>query len=386
MIRPTTYTIFLSRPSDVESDIDVVKEAVADANVLAAPLGVHFGLFDWRENATPGLAAEPQARINDQADGYDVLLALVGATLGTPTLNHDSGTVEEIESAIRNAESSRFGNDSVLIFFKDVSLSMSSDLEEAKRVQILKQSLGPRGILYKQYNDDESLRQGVLRCIGVLIASHFAGKKETASAQSDPVILETEPDFDEDIDDLGLIDYGQIAEEEMKAATLSAGAVGTAMRFLGEFVDSKAPMLTAAQTADDKREVKSTLSDVANAMETCAETIVDQGDEMTLRLKRALSATRSIIDIQGSDLSPTAAQGELELAVTMTDDLAETLQTVIGQLSGFRSSISTLPRLTRELNTGKRKLLQAVERLISCLEEMSEEILAINSFARSHIE
>lgn len=386
MIRPTTYTVFLSRPSDIESDIEVVKEAISDANFLAEPLGVRFATFDWRENATPGLAIEPQARINAQADGYDVIIALLGATLGTPTLHRASGSVEEIEDAIARSASSIFGNDSVMIFFKDVKLNLSSDLDEAKKVQELKHGLGPRGILYRSYGADEDLRQGILRSLGVLMAAHVG---LSSSSRLSPVLPTDINDGQshEEVEslELGLMDYGQMAAEDIEIATKAASELGSAMRKLGEIVTEKTPEFVDANASDNKTKVRNVIAEIADAMEDCAKEIQSEGDIMADKFKSCLSSLRNIIDIQSTDLSKTESAAELMVAEKITSELSETLTSVIDQIKSFKSGIVTLPRLTKELNIAKRKLLISTENLIVSMVEIADEVSAINSFARSNL-
>lgn len=386
MIRPTTYTVFLSRPSDIESDVEVVKEAISDANFLAEPLGVRFATFDWRENATPGLAIEPQARINAQADGCDVIIALLGATLGTPTLHQVSGSVEEIEGAIARSANSIFGNDSVMIFFKDVKLNLSSDLDEAKKVQDLKHGLGPRGILYRSYGADEELRQGILRSLGVLMASHVGVSASSRSSLVLPSDINDGQSHEEVENlELGLMDYGQMAAEDIEVATKAASELGDAMRRLGEIVTEKTPEFVDANASDNKAKVRDVIAEIAGAMDDCAKEIQSEGDVMADKFKSCLSSLRNIIDIQSTDLSKADSDAELVVAEEITSELSETLISVIEQIQSFKSGIVTLPRLTKELNAAKRKLLISTENLIVSMGEIADEVGAINSFARSNL-
>jgi hypothetical protein len=98
---PTLYRIFVSGPADVSADMEVVKSAIAEASLLTNPLGVRFEAFDWHE-VSPGMAEEAQARINEQIGGYHAFLSIMGGKVGSPTKNYSSGTIEEVEIALKS--------------------------------------------------------------------------------------------------------------------------------------------------------------------------------------------------------------------------------------------------------------------------------------------
>ena len=250
-----------------------------------------------------------------------------------------------------------------------------------KKVQELKQSLGPRGILYKSYDSDEILREGVLRSLGVLLASHAQGVTPRLSyiVPVDVVI----DDQDAELAELGLMDYSQISADDIEVATRAAKDLGDAMKLLGDIVVSKTPEIVLAQEGDNKPAMRGIISEVAEAMIQCSESIHRDGLIMADRFKSSLSAIRSILDIQNVDLSEEVSRQELEIAGEITTSLLDTIAGVIPQIESFREGISTLPRLTKELNSAKRKLLISTENLIVLMREISEEIAAVNEFSKS---
>lgn len=389
MARTVQYTIFLSRPSDVESHMESVKQAVLDANLVAAPLGVRFEIFDWREDATPGLASEPQARVNEQSNHHDALIAVIGGTLGTPTAGHASGTVEEIERAIEKSSTSVFGQNSVMIFFKDVQLTLSSDLDDAKRVQVLKNGLGPRGILYRAFSDDDKLREGVLRCIGVLIANHLSSSEVVRTIDlrkpENEKLVEDDPDAADllDSDDLGILDYSQIIADRIEAAIKSAGEIQHAMESLSRQTTESSSEVSLAVASDDNSRKKKIINEVASAIDECATGIEGNGEEMRAHFGAALEAIRAVIDIQASDLSPEAAIGEIDIVVEMTASLDPTFETTASQIADFGETLAGLPRLTKELNLAKRRLLKATETLVADLAALRVENASLHAYAVS---
>ena len=68
------YTVFLSGPSDVSSDIALVRQVIEDVNILMYHSDVRFVCRHWIDDVTPGAGAEPQDRINSQLTDYDVIV------------------------------------------------------------------------------------------------------------------------------------------------------------------------------------------------------------------------------------------------------------------------------------------------------------------------
>jgi hypothetical protein len=315
-------------------------------------------------------------------------MAVIGGTLGTPTAGHASGTVEEIERAITKSATSVFGQNSVMIFFKDVQLALSSDLDEAKRVQDLKSGLGPRGILYRAFSDDDALREGVLRCIGVLIATHLsasdAGRPtEVADEERPDLSLASQSDDLPEPEDLGILDYSQIINERIDAATESTGQIQQALESLGRQTTEASSEISAAISSGDNSRKKRIINEVAKAIDDCATSIEGSGEEMRAQFGGALEAIRAVIDIQASDLSPEDANEEINIVIQMTDSLDPTIETTGSQIAGFGDTLAQLPRLTKELNAAKRRLLKIIEALVADLAAIRIENASLHAYAVS---
>jgi hypothetical protein len=91
--------------------------------------------MNWEEYVSPGIDAEPQTLINKQLlRSYDMLIAIFGTKLGTPTGSHRSGTLEEIEHAIGRNDSV-FGEYRVQVYFKDAIESLR-DVDPAELSEV----------------------------------------------------------------------------------------------------------------------------------------------------------------------------------------------------------------------------------------------------------
>lgn len=113
------FRVVVASPSDVFEARKAVFEVVDELNRAFEAQRVAVRGLGWEEYVTPGVGAEAQEVINEQLLGeYDILVALFGFKLGTPTRNALSGTVAEVERAIKNLDSP-MGKHRVQVYFRD---------------------------------------------------------------------------------------------------------------------------------------------------------------------------------------------------------------------------------------------------------------------------
>ncbi|UPO76394.1 DUF4062 domain-containing protein [Arthrobacter sp. Helios] len=142
-----TYTahvlsVMIASPSDLPHARDAMEEAIRSWNV-AHSRNRQIVLLPWRweENAVPTLGDRPQALINAQGvDQSDIVFALFGSRLGSPTGEAISGTVEEIERAEQQGKH-------VHVYFSNGPLPNDVDVEQLAAVREFKEALLKRGLL-----------------------------------------------------------------------------------------------------------------------------------------------------------------------------------------------------------------------------------------------
>lgn len=279
-----------------------------------------------------------------------------------------------------------------MILFKDVALSIDSDLEKAKQVQVLKSSLGPRGILYRSFGGDDDLRESVFRCMGVLIANHVNGQIATTPSP-EPIVDSSESIIIDDneicistiADELGILDYAQIIEDHITKATKASLVISNAMQELTAATTQATEGMSLAAAAENQLEKKKIINDVAKAIDFCADIFERNANEVHVEFRHSLDAIRELIDIQISDLSREQSGEEVSIIFDMTKSLEPTITETMQQTADFGSSIAGLPRLTKELNAAKRRLQRAVESLVSGLSDVRSENNALHAYAASKI-
>lgn len=100
--------IMIASPSDVREAREKVAEAIALWNQkFGFECQLFFRALRWEEDVVPEVTGKDgQTNINEQlCDKSDVVIALFGKKLGTPTKCYPSGTVEEIEVHIKQEKS-----------------------------------------------------------------------------------------------------------------------------------------------------------------------------------------------------------------------------------------------------------------------------------------
>ncbi|BCW05647.1 DUF4062 domain-containing protein [Arthrobacter sp. NtRootA1] len=135
-------SVMIASPSDLPQARDAVEEAIRSWNV-AHSRNRQIVLLPWRweDNAVPTLGNRPQALINAQGvDQSDIVIALFGSRLGSPTGEAISGTVEEIERAEQQGKH-------VHVYFSNGPLPNDVNVEQLGAVREFKNALLKKGLL-----------------------------------------------------------------------------------------------------------------------------------------------------------------------------------------------------------------------------------------------
>jgi len=122
--------VMIASPGDVAEERKIVTEEIHrwnDANAVARRIVLLP--VKWETNSTPQFGNPPQTIINRQLlDEADIVVAIFGSRIGTPTEAHVSGTVEEIKKHVASGKTAK-------IYFSDVPVPPSS-LDPAQYAQL----------------------------------------------------------------------------------------------------------------------------------------------------------------------------------------------------------------------------------------------------------
>jgi len=144
------YDVLLSCPSDIQQHMYIIEGIIVYVNRIFEPRGFYFCLKNWSRDVLIGTGT-PQDEINLQiVNDTDAIIALFGAKLGTPTLNNESGTIEEITVCAEKHKQ-------VFVLFSK-NVDANTNTKELKKVQDFKKKY--KGI-YKEFESEPDLESKI---------------------------------------------------------------------------------------------------------------------------------------------------------------------------------------------------------------------------------
>ncbi len=147
-------SVLVSSPSDVAAECATILTAIRDWNSAhSRDLGIMLDAIQWQTHAYPESGDRPQALINKQiVDESDMVVAVFGHRIGTPTGAAQSGTIEEIERL-------RDKGKHVAVYFSNAPIPRDHDPEQLRLLNEYKQSLKPN-TLYWTFESTQELYTG----------------------------------------------------------------------------------------------------------------------------------------------------------------------------------------------------------------------------------
>lgn len=348
----------------------MLKQVIAELNILFKSMGLEFESFHWVDDVTPGITDNAQSRINAQASGYDIIIALLGSRLGTPTAEWDSGTVEEIELAITDSENKTFKEDSIIVAFKNVQLdTVSGNLEEAARVQKFRKNLSGR-LIYKEYEDDTDLKAVFLGALSPILHKHILSdqyndnnyiKSHTAEFVKGGE-LGGEISVEDDLDDTdGLLDLVVSSEKNLGAATKSLNNITSAASNVGETMERVASDISSGKKDGDVAFMVRSMKEISESMSVAADIFESESYLMKLAFESAIDDVEKILEISRDDFD----ESEVDTSI-LTNSLEELHENMLGglePLSNFRNMLMSLPKIDKGLNRAKIRLMKSLDLL-----------------------
>lgn len=160
----TVLRVLVASPSDVPKARDAVESAIHSWNSShAATRSIVLLPWRWESSSVPLLGDHPQSIINEQGvDGADIVVALFGSRLGSPTREAVSGTVEEIERAVNSGKP-------VHPYFSTAPLPHDVDTSQLDGLRQFRQEISERGLL-GEFDDVRQLESQIWAAIELDLA------------------------------------------------------------------------------------------------------------------------------------------------------------------------------------------------------------------------
>ena len=377
----TIVQVFVSSPSDLGPERELLESLAQELNrTWSKTLGVVFELVRWESNVRPAAGGDPQTLINAQIpNDYDVFIGMLWGRFGTPTPRAMSGTLEEFNHAMERRERETTTPE-VMVYFKDAPLPPSKiDPSQLKLVQEFRASLADRGVLYSTFETETDFQNSIRAHLSSL-AQKFASPVSFDSRRNATQVQKPDQSTDEQVDDLGYLDYLEVYEVRMAEMTSTLESISTATQRIGEQMAGRAREITALDESqknskDARRVIKLGADDMiayAAIVRRQLPLFSDSRDDALNALTSALVLYEDFSETDEDQLKGLRGSlAELQLAASGSKE----------GLLGFRSSIEGFPRLTSELNRAKKavlgqldNLLADVDRTVSIIQNILESI------------
>jgi hypothetical protein len=157
--------VMIASPADTVEARDAVEAAIYSWNQANAQnKQVILQPWRWETSSVPQLGDHPQSLINAQGvDESDLVFALFGGRLGSPTPGAVSGTVEEIERALEQRRP-------VHLYFSTAPLPNDIDTEQLEGLRVFKQQIREKGLL-GEFSNVSQLEHEIWKAIEFDIAN-----------------------------------------------------------------------------------------------------------------------------------------------------------------------------------------------------------------------
>lgn len=362
-------SVFVASPGDVEAERGKLEDVIRELNVAwSRELGVRLDLVRWETHAYPGIGVDAQEVINDQIpDDYDLFVGIMWCRYGTPTGRAGSGTVEEFDRAKARYD---FDSNSVrlMIYFKDEPIPPSQlDPNQLAKVNEFRDSLGDEGALYWKFNEIDQFEK-LIRLHLTRQVQAWKNRSIATDTKVDSYTDDQEPTLQED-DDEGILDLMDVFEDKFAELTEISQRIATATEELGKkMMDRTAEMERLPKDAqgnanrkDAKRFIAKAASDMTQYTTRIEAELPLFSDAMNTGMNSFIKAATMSVDLNSDDDDIQQAKEGLDAVVSLRSVLATSKES----MNEFRETITTLPRMTTNLNRAKRGTTSALDRLLA---------------------
>ncbi len=164
VFRATVFNVMIASPWDVSSERRIVRDVVLGWNAInAGAKEIVLLPVGWETHSYPAMGDHPQNILNEQVlASCDLLVAIFGSRIGTPTNRFISGTVEEIETHLEAGKP-------VMIYFYTGQVSLPDhDPEQYRRLEEFRESCRKRG-LYETFGSHDDFKEKFSRQLDLMM-------------------------------------------------------------------------------------------------------------------------------------------------------------------------------------------------------------------------
>lgn len=366
--------IFLSSPSDVQVERDIVKSIIQEWNQRRGrDSSCMFSLLTWEDSVTSELENDGQDSINSQiGDTYDVILGLMWGRFGSPTAREDSGTLEEFRRALNRKRE----GDPVRIsfYFKTLDIPYEKmDPDQIKKVKEFKDIFQKEGGLTRDFTNGEELRSQIN-----LLLEHIAKNKDTyptdsspesypepkakrsklGDDQAQPKAQPAQVEGDSANSDWGLIDITERMQELTDEFSTESEEWASQTKALGDAAIKGSEELESLSRfgQPSSSDIKKSIEKVAISFDKNAEFCEKHSPKIVGLMQDITKLNEQRVSIM-EDFS--YSDEDIEEHIESLIELSNTIHSTIDSTQGLLDSIEKMPRMTKRFNESRRRVIFA---------------------------
>lgn len=159
----TVLEVFIASPGGLDAERDVVEKVIADWNaVYAAKEGLILLARRWERDSSSELSGRAQHIINERIlDEADIVIGFFHLRIGSPTGDHESGTVEEIK---RHHAAGK----PVMLYFSEQPAKPGYDADQFAKVAAFKTWAYEQGVV-GSFDSPQAFRETLSRELPLLL-------------------------------------------------------------------------------------------------------------------------------------------------------------------------------------------------------------------------
>ncbi len=375
--------IFVASPSDVAEERNRLEEVITELNqTWSRSFGIRLDLIRWETYAYPAFGDDAQDVINRQVPAdYDVFLGVMWHRFGTTTSRAESGTQEEFLRA-----KARWDNDKssvcLMVYFKDAPISPSQlDPSQLGRVTEFRESLDKEGGLYWSFQSTDDF-VNLVRIHLTRVVQDWERKLPLPHTREPSAQRHDAPSVDAqaiplDDGEVGLLELSEQVEDSFAEATDVITRIGKTTQAFGKKMQENNRRMEAATTAGrvTRASAKRLIAKVAKDMNDYAGKLDRDVPTLSDLMKTGIGGLSQAISMWPEFIQDEAQRDQVAESITAMRALRSTLSTAETQIRESCQAVTSIPRVTGDLNRAKRSVRTALQNLIDLL-QTQQQLLA----------
>lgn len=349
--------VLISAPGDQLKQVEATKRALESLSKILSPHGHSLRTTYWKTNVSTGSAERAQDVINSQITDCDVMVAILGDRIGTPTGEFASGTVEEIELFLSRRHDNQVRFDVHVFFNRSHVDPFSVDVDQLRNVQNFRRSLNTKGVNFGEFASLEDLSEMVQLGVSTFIARSPELARESAGTSN----------IFEDFDELGFDDAIELATEDMTAVVETLTRLHSDTQSWNAEISKLADEGPTAMQSDNSKEF---FERVATALENSKKRLSPQVTSIEKHLASSHARMNYALTLIYEDVSaqnPDEWVKVISILESSIGPFVAAFQGALQAVRGARDAVNSLPRRRTTMNRAKRELVHEYDRLIEIM-------------------